>query len=173
MGDLFEMKAGKAIPSSLISDVNDGNQWPCYGANGLRGYVPMTNNTGPKVLIGRQGALCGNVAYVDNDFYATDHAVVVSVGHNSPRYIFHVLTHADLNQYKTAGAQPGLSVEILKKIIIPIPEYGLQVKIASILDRFETLVNDLSTGLPAEIAAVKEQYEHYRHKLLTFKPLSA
>ena len=53
------------------------------------------------------------------------------------------------------------------------PEYELQIKIASILDRFETLVNDLTNGLPAEIAAVKDQYEYYRNKLLTFKKLSA
>ncbi len=60
----------------------------------------------------------------------------------------------------------------LAKVIIPVPEYELQVKIASILDRFETLVNDLTTGLPAEIAAVKEQYEYYRNKLLTFKQIA-
>ena len=60
----------------------------------------------------------------------------------------------------------------LAKVIIPVPEYELQVKIASILVRFETLVNDLTTGLPAEIAAVKEQYEYYRNKLLTFKQIA-
>ncbi len=54
------------------------------------------------------------------------------------------------------------------KYIIPIPPLELQEKIVAILDRFETLVNDLTHGLPAEIAAVKEQYEYYRNKLLTF-----
>ncbi|MDE6460692.1 MAG: restriction endonuclease subunit S, partial [Paramuribaculum sp.] len=61
----------------------------------------------------------------------------------------------------------------LKKMRFPIPPLELQEKIVSILDRFETLVNDLTQGLPAEIAAVKEQYEYYRNKLLTFTPLSA
>lgn len=55
---------------------------------------------------------------------------------------------------------------------IPIPPLELQEKIVAILDRFEALVNDLSQGLPAEIAAVKEQYEYYRNKLLTFKQLA-
>lgn len=54
-----------------------------------------------------------------------------------------------------------------------MPPLELQEKIVAILDRFETLVNDLSEGLPAEIAAVKEQYEYYRNKLLTFKEKSA
>ena len=56
---------------------------------------------------------------------------------------------------------------------IPIPPIPVQEKIVAILDRFETLVNDLSEGLPAEIAAVKEQYEYYRNRLLTFKEKTA
>ena len=54
------------------------------------------------------------------------------------------------------------------KILIPLPPYKEQERLASILNKFETLVNDLSQGLPAEIAAVQEQYEYYRNKLLTF-----
>ncbi len=60
----------------------------------------------------------------------------------------------------------------LKRMSFPIPPLELQEKIVSILDRFEALVNDLSQGLPAEIAAVKEQYEYYRNRLLTFKKLA-
>lgn len=66
-----------------------------------------------------------------------------------------------------------VSGQDLQKVLIPVPEYELQIKIVAILDRFETLVNDLTNGLPAEIAAVKDQYEYYRNKLLTFKKLSA
>ena len=66
-----------------------------------------------------------------------------------------------------------IKTEDLAKILIPIPPLELQEKIVAILDRFETLVNDLTNGLPAEIAAVKDQYEYYRNKLLTFKKLTA
>ena len=55
-----------------------------------------------------------------------------------------------------------------KKLLIPIPPLSEQQRIVSILDKFETFVNDLSQGLPAEIAAIQEQYEYYRNKLLTF-----
>ena len=74
----------------------------------------------------------------------------------------------NLGQYKTAGAQPGLSVKRLNKVKIAIPKLEIQNSIANILDRFDTLCNDLTSGLPAEIAARKKQYEHYRDKLLTF-----
>ncbi len=59
-----------------------------------------------------------------------------------------------------------------KKLLIPIPSIPEQQRIVDILDKFETLVNDLSQGLPAEIAAVQEQYEYYRNKLLTFKRIA-
>lgn len=170
MGEVLEMKAGKSIPSSSIVNINSGGMYACFGANGLRGYVNKANNQTDNVLIGRQGALCGNICFANGPYYATDHAVVVG---DSPlfnkRFLFHLLVNANLNQYKTAGAQPGLSVEILKKVIIPVPPIELQEKIVAILDRFETLVNDLTQGLPAEIAAVKEQYEYYRNRLLTFR----
>ena len=65
-----------------------------------------------------------------------------------------------------------VDMEKLKKMPFPIPPLELQEKIVAILDRFETLVNDLAEGLPAEIEAVREQYEYYRNKLLTFKQLA-
>ena len=171
LGEIYDMKAGKSIPASEISSVKTEEfQYPCYGGNGLRGYVSIFNQEGEKVLIGRQGALCGNVCFAENLFYATEHAVVVSdKGYCLPRYSFYLLTMMDLNQYKTAGAQPGLSVSRLEKISIPVPPLSEQKRIISILDKFESLVNDLSEGLPAEIAVVQEQYEYYRNKLLTFK----
>jgi len=65
-----------------------------------------------------------------------------------------------------------ISPDQLAKIIIPIPPLAEQQRIVSILDRFESLVNDLTTGLPAEIEARRQQYEYYRNQLLTFKRLA-
>ena len=171
LGEVYDIKAGKSIPASEISSKRTGEKrFPCYGGNGLRGYVSLFNQEGEKVLIGRQGALCGNVNFAEDQFYATEHAIVVSDrGYCLPRYTFYLLIIMNLNQYKTAGAQPGLSVSRLEKILLPIPSISEQQRIVSVLDKFETLVNDLTEGLPAEIAAVQEQYEYYRNKLLTFK----
>lgn len=73
----------------------------------------------------------------------------------------------------SGGTVQSIPMKDLKSILLPIPPLELQEKIVAILDRFETLVNDLSEGLPAEIAAVKEQYEYYRNRLLTFKEKTA
>ena len=69
----------------------------------------------------------------------------------------------------SGGTQPKLNQANLNKIPIPIPPLKEQKRIVSILDRFDTLVNDISSGLPAEISARRQQYEYYRNELLTFK----
>lgn len=76
----------------------------------------------------------------------------------------------DLNQYKSQGAQPGLSVAKLEELDIVVPPLAEQKRIVDILDRFDRLCNDLTAGLPAEIAARRKQYEYYRDKLLSFPP---
>ena len=88
----------------------------------MRGYVSDLNRQGDYPIIGRQGALCGNVNLAQGDFYATEHAVTVE------RYCdvdlmwtFYTLTSLNLNQYATATAQPGLSVNVINDVPIPVP----------------------------------------------------
>lgn len=173
LGEVCGLQAGKAIPAIEISPVQTKEySVPCYGGNGLRGYVRTANQQGDKPLVGRQGALCGNVCYATGSYYTTEHAVVVSdKGFFNSRFLYHALVHANLNQYKTAGAQPGLSVAKLEKVKIPVPEKEIQDRIAKVLDNFDAICSDLNIGLPAEIEARQKQYEYYRDKLLAFKEL--
>ncbi len=80
-----------------------------------------------------------------------------------------MLTHMNLNQYASKSAQPGLAVGKLEELAVPVPSRGEQERIAIILDKFDVLVNDISEGLPAEIAARRQQYEYYRDQLLSFR----
>ena len=75
-----------------------------------------------------------------------------------------------MNAMKRGAGIPHVSGEALSKIVLTIPSFEEQARIVSILDRFDTLCNDLSSGLPAEIEARQRQYEYYRDKLLTFTP---
>ena len=88
----------------------------------------------------------------------------------SNRYLYYLLsTKTDaILRLKKEGGTPALNASDLGSILIPIPPLSVQQRIVSILDKFEALVNDLTEGLPAEIAAVQEQYEYYRNKLLSF-----
>lgn len=170
LGDTCEMKAGKAIASGLISDERtEETPIKCYGGNGVRGYVKNANENGSYPIIGRQGALCGNVKYAEGQFYATEHAVVVKPKEKyNPRFLYHLLTNMNLNQYKSAGAQPGLAVKNIAELVAPVPPLNVQNRIVNVLDNFEKICSDLNIGLPAEIEARQKQYEYYRDKLLTF-----
>ena len=174
LGDTCRMKSGKSIKSVMISAVKDAEHpYPCFGGNDVRGYIAEPSHRGDYPIIGRQGALCGNVNYATGTFYATEHAVVVeSLGEYEQRYLFYLLTAMNLNQYKSQGAQPGLAVGNIENLVASVPSLEQQRKVIEILDRFDALCNDISIGLPAEIAARHKQYEYYRDNLLTFKELS-
>lgn len=105
----------------------------------------------------------------------------VSLQHYEDTYLSDFLYHLLKSDYvqnfwqKNAGqggAVSNLNADIIRRTPVPIPPIEHQEKIVAILDRFEALVNDLTQGLPAEIAAVRERYEYYRNKLLTFKRIA-
>ncbi|WP_198544489.1 restriction endonuclease subunit S, partial [Helicobacter pylori] len=87
------------------------------------------------------------------------------------KFLYFYLQTIDVS-YCVAGTPPKINQENLKKITIPIPPLEVQQEIVKILDQFSILTTDLLAGIPAEIKARKKQYEYYREKLLTFKPLT-
>lgn len=130
--EIFTLQAGKFISASQISSEADSeHQYKCFGGNGIRGYVSDYNTTGTHALIGRQGALCGNVNLAHDIFYATEHAVVVyQYCDVDVNWIFYGLTELNLNQYATSVAQPGLAVGKIEKVLIPLPPLAEQKRIA-------------------------------------------
>ena len=127
------------------------------------------------ILVAMSGATTGKVGcYIDDrDAYINQRVgkFVPNEQLLNKRYLFHFLISQTRELYVMAGggAQPNLSSKkLMETWEIPIPSLSEQQRIVSILDKFEALVNDLTEGLPAEIAAVQEQYEYYRNKLLSF-----
>ena len=129
--------------------------YACYGGNGIRGYVDIYNKEGQFPIIGRQGALCGNVNFATGKFYATEHAVVVTcfAGVNVD-WARLVLEAMNLNQYATATAQPGLSVATVVEVNLLLPPLEEQKRIADFVLQYLNIIecmgaeaNDLMQGL--------------------------
>lgn len=148
--------------------------YPYYGASGIVDYVNSYIFEGNYLLVSEDGAnllaRSTPIAFsISGKNWVNNHAHVLKF-HNifTQKYIEHYINMIDVAQYISGGAQPKLNQESLNKMLLPVPSQSEQQRIVFILDKFEALVNDLTEGLPAEIAAVQEQYEYYRNKLLSF-----
>ena len=128
--NIFSLQAGKNIQASQIHGDTNGHDYLCYGGNGTRGYVDEYNHDGDYPIIGRQGALCGNINRATGKFYATEHAVCVDTyAGTDVSWACLFLTALNLNQYATATAQPGLAVANINEVLIPLPPLEEQVRI--------------------------------------------
>lgn len=139
-----------------------------------RKYKPQKND----VYLVKSGSTTGKVAYVytDEEFNIwSPIAALRTNADNSSRFLFHLLQSNKIQQQvkskSSHGSQPNLSMRVLEQFDVVIPSLEEQNQIANLLDRFDALCNDISSGLPAEIEVRKKQYEYYRDKLLTFKEL--
>jgi type I restriction enzyme S subunit len=119
LGATCSMKSGEGITSANIDQFS---QYPCYGGNGLRGFTSRFTHDGSYALIGRQGALCGNVLGIEGKFFASEHAVVVTAHPQIDiRWLTYVLGEMHLNRFSESSAQPGLSVSKVLKLELALP----------------------------------------------------
>ncbi|MGI6091901.1 MAG: restriction endonuclease subunit S [Veillonellaceae bacterium] len=138
LGSISTLKSGKFVSSSEIHELSSKHSYPCFGGNGIRGYVEKYSHEGEYCLIGRQGALCGNVQLAQGKFYATEHAVVVSpVITINTKYLLYILKKLNLNNLASGAAQPGLTVGKLNDVEIPIPPLQFQNRFDSIIQKIE------------------------------------
>ena len=142
LSDVISMKSGESITAERIT--SEG-KFPCFGGNGLRGYTTTFTHDGSYTLVGRQGALCGNVTFVSGRFYASEHAIVVTPKKETDiKFMSYVLYDMNLNQYSESSAQPGLSVKKLLELEYPIPQNKEeQTAIAEALSDIDSLISSL------------------------------
>lgn len=129
---IVNLKSGDFISAEEISSEGE---FPVLGGNGLRGFTKKFNNDGEHILIGRQGALCGNINYGSNKFWATEHAIVAyPLKKINTFFIGELFRHMNLNQYSESAAQPGISVGKISNLQIPLVPLPEQTAIASFLE---------------------------------------
>lgn len=141
-----------------------GGQEPAY-------YIDKANHEGEIVVVARSGASAGFVSYWNQPIFVTDGFGYVGKKNVTTKYLYYILKNMEsaLNNMKRGAGVPHVSGEALAKIMLPIPPISEQKRIVALLDKFDAICNDLTSGLPAEIEARQKQYEYYRDKLLTFQ----
>ena len=151
---LAQLKSGYNLTTE---EIKDSGLYPVYGGNGIRGYYDKYFLEGDYVLIGRQGALCGNINYSTGKSWATEHAVVC---YPKTKYITkwfgELLRVMNLNQYSLAAAQPGLAVERIKLLPIPIIPLSEQQSIANYLDQKCSEIDELISIKQQKIEKLKD-----------------
>lgn len=162
LGDVAILKAGKNVTSDKIHNKNEQYPYPCYGGNGIRGYVSNYSHDGCFCLIGRQGALCGNVQLAEGKFYPTEHAVVVNIKKIvNVKWLYFILTYLNLNRFQTGAAQPGLNIDILNNVEIPFHPIELQNQFADFVEKVEQNKLKIKNSLDKLITLKKALMQKY------------
>lgn len=151
--DIAFLQSGNSITAL---DLHDDALYPVYGGNGFRGFTDTYTNEGDYVLIGRQGALCGNINYAHGKFFATEHAVVVYTKKGEiTRWLGETLNIANLNRLSMTAAQPGLAVSAINNQPIPYPPQNERKRIAEYL-------NDKTGKIDARISLLSKKRDAYQ-----------
>lgn len=152
--DLASFKSGAAI---VAEQIEESGLYPVYGGNGLRGYFSSYTNNGSHILVGRQGALCGNIHYAKGKFWASEHAVVVHIKQpTSTKWFGETLRVMNLNQYSISAAQPGLAMERIGRLLLAIPPLAEQKAIADYLDAKTDQIDRIVETIQAQIEKLQE-----------------
>jgi type I restriction enzyme S subunit len=164
LSDVSAMKSGESITAASITQ---HDAYPCYGGNGLRGYTSSFTHEGDFALIGRQGALCGNVNSASGMFFASEHAVVVTPRSGTDiHFLTYLLRELRLNRLSEASAQPGLSVSKILQLSVALPsDISEQRAIAQALGDVDALI----TALDRLIAKKRDIKQATMQQLLTAK----
>jgi len=167
LGEIFLLQSGKNIKAENIHhEQTESYTYPCYGGNGIRGFVDFFNSEGDFPIIGRQGALCGNINRARGKFYATEHAVLTATFANTDvSWACYFLKALNLNQYATATAQPGLAVSKINYVLIPFPPLAEQHRIVA---KIEELLPDIDAYDKAQtkLQAIEQHFPDAMKKSL-------
>ena len=158
---IVNLKSGTSLTSDRILDEG---KYQVFGGNGPRGYIDDYTNEGNFVLIGRQGALCGNINYANCKFWATEHAIICyPLKEIDTIWLGETLRAMNLNQYSISAAQPGLAVERINELLIPTPSISEQKEISSYLKLKITQIESAISEQEHQLSDLKS----YKSSLIT------
>ncbi|QQW82263.1 restriction endonuclease subunit S [Helicobacter pylori] len=179
LGEVCESTNKKTLKISEVSEVKNKGMYPVINSGrDLYGYYHDFNNDGENITIASRGEYAGFINYFNEKFFAGGLCYPYKVKDTNElltKFLYFYLKTNEIQIMENLvfrGSIPALNKVDIETLTIPIPPLEIQQEIVKILDQFSILTTDLLAGIPAEIKARKKQYEYYREKLLTFKPLT-
>ncbi|MFC1481082.1 restriction endonuclease subunit S [Candidatus Neomarinimicrobiota bacterium] len=157
--------SGEFLSNEESTDEKESdNQYPAVGGNGILGYTNKINTPGNSVVVGRVGAYCGNVHYLNQPTWVTDNALRIRIQRDfQPRYLAEILRTLDINRWSNQNAQPLVTGEMIKSKLIPLPSSSEQQAIIGYLDHKTPQIDELLVKVEDAINKLKE----YRTALIT------
>lgn len=179
LGEICQINRGRVMSKDYLRD--HSGPYPVYSSQtanaGVFGFIDTFDYDSESITWTTDGANAGSVFYHHNESFSITNVCgllkVRSHDRISTRFLFYMLGQLTKKHVREGMGNPKLMSNIMSQIKVPIPAIETQQQIVAVLDRFELLVNDLSIGLPAELAARRKQYEYYRDRLLTFEEVTA
>lgn len=168
LGEVMKLQSGENLPAKKMQD----GIYPVYGGNGVSGYHNDYNMMGENIIIGRVGALCGNVRYLRDPFWLTDNGfkVILNKGLTVDlRYLTLFLNFANLRQYAKQTAQPVISNVALQEVPVILPPLPEQERIVSILDAEFAKIDAVKAGAEKSLQHAKDLFQAALKKELTPK----
>lgn len=159
LGDCFKLKSGDMLSSKMMVE----GDYPVFGGNGIAGNHNYFNLEGDNIIIGRVGALCGNVRLIKSNIWLTDNAFYLTDFKYSfdKNYLTHYLNYINLRDYARQAAQPVISNSSLNNVIIVIPPLLIQQRIASILDQAFASIDKAKANAEQNLKNAREIYHTY------------
>ena len=175
VGELCDINRGRVMSKGYLE--KHRGAYPVYSSqtanNGRFGFINSYDYDGEYITWTTDGANAGSVFYHDEKFITNVCGLLrIKDSRVRAKYLKYVLDVTAKQYVNTGMGNPKLMSNVMKQIKVGIPSLAEQDRIISILDRFDKLTNDLSSGLPAEIEARRKQYEYYRDRLLSFDELA-
>lgn len=158
---IASIRSGSALP---INNIKKDALYEVYGGNGCMGRADEYNTESPAIIIGRVGALCGNVHLIKTKKWVTDNALILNIKRDvTYEYLYYYLTAYDLNTLNSSNAQPLITGTKVLDVVTPMPSLNEQIMIANYLDDKASMIDETIDQITVQIVELKS----YKSTLIT------
>ena len=158
---IASIRSGSALP---INNIKKDALYEVYGGNGCMGRTDEYNTESPAIIIGRVGALCGNVHLIKTKKWVTDNALILNIKRDvTYEYLYYYLTAYDLNTLNSSNAQPLITGTKVLDVVTPMPSLNEQIMIANYLDDKTSMIDETIDQITVQISDLKS----YKSTLIT------